>query len=207
MIVLNKFVIHYGEREIPYPDIHITPGEAVGLFGQSGCGKTSLLNALCEPGFGGHLQYRQALLMGRNLKEWGWERFRWMSYVPQFAQSALNPKMTLGAQVNLVLESNGIKRDPDRVGRILEQLKLQPQLLDRYPGTLSGGQRQRMVLALSVLKEPKLLVLDEPSSALDLMTLKEMVEFLLRIKEHTTLLMVAHQRTMMEKVVDRVIEL
>ena len=207
MIDLKELTISYGQKTITYPEIQVSPGEAVGLFGQSGCGKTSLLNALCEPDFSGKLRYRQARLMGRDLQVWGWERFAHMSYLPQFAQSALNPKMTLQAQMKLVLSSNQRPWEEDRLRRLLEQLKLDWTLLDRYPGTLSGGQRQRMVLVLNLIKGPKLLILDEPSSALDLMTLQEMVECLLQIKGHTTLLLVAHQRAFLEKVVDRVIQL
>ena len=207
MIDLKELTISYGQKTIAYPDIRVFPGEAVGLFGQSGCGKTSLLNALCEPDFSGKLRYQKAHLMGRALQDWGWERFAHMGYLPQFAQSALNPKMTLRDQIKLVLAASQQPWKEDRIRRLLEQLKLDRALLDRYPGTLSGGQRQRMVLVLNLLKRPKLLVLDEPSSALDLMTLREMVECLLQIKGHTTLFMVAHQWAFLEKVADRVIRL
>lgn len=207
MIELQRFSIQYPHKTISYPDISVRRGEAVGLFGRSGCGKTSLLTALCEPDPPGALRYQKAELLGQDLRRWGTDRWTRMSYVPQYAQNALNPKLTVGEHFRLVLAGNGKKGGDGAILKLFEQLQLEPELLTRYPGALSGGQKQRIILALGVIKEPELLLLDEPSSALDLITLQEIVEFLLGIKQKTTLVMVAHQRALLEKVMDRIVEL
>ena len=81
------------------------------------------------------------------------------------------------------------------------------EYLDRPIRELSGGQQQRMVLMLCALKNPKLMILDEPSSAIDLITLQDIVSFLEHMKGETTMLMVAHSRPLLERVADRIIDL
>lgn len=207
MIELTEFSIRYPDKEIWYPDLKIEKGEAVGIFGRSGCGKTSLLNALCEAKTPGELKYRSAFLMGKELCAWGVDRWKRMSYVPQFAQNALNPKLTVGEHFSLVQASNGMQKNTEPVLQLFEKLGLDPEFLKRHPYMLSGGQKQRIILALAVIKRPELLLLDEPSSALDLITLKQIVEFLQEIRKSMTIVMVAHQHELLEKVTDRIVEL
>ena len=73
--------------------------------------------------------------------------------------------------------------------------------------SLSGGQKQRIVIALAMLKKPELLFMDEPSSAIDFITLRRILEYIWSIKGTTTILMTAHQRPFLEKAVDRIVEL
>ena len=100
-----------------------------------------------------------------------------------------------------------MKKDPARIQDLLDALHLDPSMLNRRPGGLSGGQQQRMVLLLCALKNPKLMILDEPSSAIDLITLQDIVDFLEHLKGETTMLMVAHSRPLLEHVADRIIDL
>ena len=100
-----------------------------------------------------------------------------------------------------------MKKDPARIQELLDALHLDAAMLSRRPGGLSGGQQQRMVLLLCALKEPKLMILDEPSSAIDLITLQDIVDFLEHLKGETTMLMVAHSRPLLEHVADRIIDL
>lgn len=93
------------------------------------------------------------------------------------------------------------------VANLMKLLDLDSILLKYYPYMLSGGQRQRLILLFSILKRPKLLILDEPSSAIDLITLRKMIEFLSSLKGKLTIIMVAHQKALLEKVTDRIIML
>lgn len=207
MLVLEQARIEYPNLTISYPDIHVRPQEFVGIAGDSGCGKTSLLEALFGLDFAGKLFYKHALLAGQDLSQLGEDKRRLLSYCPQFSQNALNPKLTMRQHLQLTLKGNGLSYATEQVEELLAQLKLPPSLLERYPAMLSGGQKQRFVLFLSTVKQPQLLVLDEPSSAIDLITLRALVDFLAQLRGQTTVMMVAHSAAFLRKVADRIIQL
>lgn len=205
MLVLEQARIEYPGLTINYPDIHIKPYEFVGITGESGCGKTSLLEALVGLDFAGIFHYQKAQLAGQDLTALGENKRRLVSYCPQFSQNALNPKLTMLQHLQLTLKGNGLAFDQALVDDLLRQLKLTDALLDRYPEMLSGGQKQRFVLFLSAVKQPQLLVLDEPSSAIDLITLRALVDFLEEMRGRTTILMVAHSLPLLRRVADRLV--
>lgn len=207
MLRLQNYQIVYPDGlTLSYADLHVPHGELTALFGRSGCGKTSLLESLCSPSFPGRVTGR-ALLAGAPIPPPGPALYRRVSYCPQFSQAALNPKLTLQEHLRLVLRGNGISAEKAEVDALLTQLRLDRSLLSRRPGGLSGGQQQRMVLLLCMIKAPELLILDEPSSAIDLITLRDIVNFLQMLKGQTTILMVAHSRPLLERVADHIIEL
>ncbi len=205
MLVLEQACIQYPGLSIDYPDIHIKPYEFVGIAGKSGCGKTSLLEALFGINFAGTFHYAKAQLAGQDLVALGERKRRWVSYCPQFSQNALNPRLTMEQHLLLTLKGNDLPYDPVHIERLLQQLKLSTDLLGRYPSMLSGGQKQRFVLFFCAVKQPRLLVLDEPSSAIDLITLRSLVEFLSQMRGQTTVLMVAHNWALLRRVADRLI--
>ncbi len=208
MLQLKDYSITYPNGlEIKYKDLHVHKGELVGLFGPSGCGKTSLLDSLFNPNFPGKVSCTHALLDGKPFPKAGPELYRRVSYCPQFSQAALNPKLTINDHIDLTLHGNGMKKDPARIEQLIDALHLEMSMLTRRPGGLSGGQQQRMVLLLCALKNPELLILDEPSSAIDLITLQDIVYFLESLKGDTTMLMVAHSRPLLERVADRILDL
>lgn len=208
MLKLKDYTITYPNgMELRYPDLHIQKGELVGLFGPSGCGKTSLLDSLFNPDFPGTVSSSEVLLDGKPFPKAGRELYRIVSYCPQFSQAALNPKLTINDHIDLLLHGNKMKKSPERIQELLDALNLDATMLTRRPGGLSGGQQQRMVLLLCALKNPKLMILDEPSSAIDLITLQDIVSFLEHLKGDTTILMVAHSRPLLERVADRIIDL
>ncbi len=208
MLRLKDYSITYPDGLVlRYDDLHIKKGELVGLFGPSGCGKTSLLDSLFNPDFPGTVSCGEVLLDGKPFPKAGRELYRTVSYCPQFSQAALNPKMTISDHIDLTFRGNKMKKSPERIQELLRALNLDESMLTRRPGGLSGGQQQRMVLLLCALKEPKLMILDEPSSAIDLITLQDIVTFLEHLKGDTTMLMVAHSRPFLERVADRIIDL
>ena len=208
MLKLKDYSITYPNGlKLRYEDLHIQKGELVGLFGASGCGKTSLLDSLFNPDFPGKVSCTEALLDGKPFPKAGRELYSLVSYCPQFSQAALNPKLTINDHIDLLYHGNKMKKESQRVQELLNALNLNPSMLTRRPGGLSGGQQQRMVLMLCALKNPKLMILDEPSSAIDLITLQDIVSFLEHLKGETTMLMVAHSRPLLEHVADRIIDL
>ena len=206
MIEIQGLSILYGKRKLAYPDISVKKGEAVGIAGKSGCGKTSLFSFLLGELPDSAFSYERAELLGRDLSLWGMERFEKISYIPQFAQSALNPRMKVREHIDAVLSACG-RRGSGEAEELFQKLALSEELFSRYPSTLSGGQKQRIVIALAMLKEPELLFMDEPSSAIDFITLRRILEYIWAIKGTTTILMTAHQRPFLEKAVDRIVEL
>lgn len=208
MLLLEDYKIIYPDgKTLNYGDIHIKKGMLTGLFGRSGCGKTSLLESLLNPEFPGYVTYKRALLDQKPYPPIGPDLYRKISYCPQFSQAALNPKLTIREHLRLTLKGNGITEDSEQIKELLDRLCLKESMLDRRPGGLSGGQQQRMVLLLCAVKKPKLMILDEPSSAIDLITLKEIADFLETLKGDTTILMVAHSRALLDRVADHVIDL
>lgn len=102
MIEIQGLSIFYGKRKLAYPDISVKKGEAVGIAGKSGCGKTSLFSFLLGELPDSAFSYERAELLGRDLSLWGMERFEKISYIPQFAQSALNPRMKVREHIDAI---------------------------------------------------------------------------------------------------------
>lgn len=174
------------------------------MIGKSGCGKTSLLNSLFGINFEGKVVYDKAQLFGQDLKDNSCEKYKFVSYCPQFCQDALNPKITLDHHIQLVLKSNDIRMRKTDILNIMEGLSLNRELLNFYPYMMSGGQKQRVAIMLCIIKNPRLLVLDEPTSALDLINTKIISDFLVNIKNKASVLIVSHNKNFLNKICDKI---
>jgi peptide/nickel transport system ATP-binding protein len=195
----------------------IERGATLGLVGESGCGKSTLGMALL-----GYLRSSSRVLGGRvhigdtdvfQLGRAALERLRGqrMAFVPQNASQALTPSMRIGTQAT---ESLMLHRGMDaaaaqqRVLDLFECMRLpQPEtLLRRYPHELSGGQQQRIVIAIALARRPELLILDEPTTGLDVTTQVHVLDLLCAIvREHgTTMLYVSHDLEVIARANDQV---
>lgn len=170
-------------------------GDRLAIAGESGCGKTTLIELLTgtpEP----LLDYEggKVLVGGHDVWHMDPEKLRkevkckLLSYVPQSSLNALNPtKRIKGFLADMLKERTGENCTPDdareMVGEHFERLGMDKSLLDRYPFELSGGQRQRANIAISTFAEPSVLLVDEPTSSLDVTSQKRMVELLLDIHQ------------------------
>ena len=185
--------------------LDVLRGEALGVVGESGSGKTTLARMivrLLRPTSG------QILFDGRDIasdKELARVR-RELQMVFQDPVSSLNPRRPIGESIADPLRVQGEDASRARVRELLELVGLDPDRIDRYPHEFSGGQRQRIGIARAIGLRPKLLVCDEPVSALDVSTQAQIIRLLasLRSEFDLTLVFVAHDLAVVRQVSDRV---
>jgi oligopeptide/dipeptide ABC transporter ATP-binding protein len=183
-------------------------GETLGLVGESGCGKTTLARCLVRLNkpTGGELRFRGEDLVhksNRALKAFRRE----VQMVFQDPQSSLNPRKRIGQIIGAAVRLRGAAKDRKaEVSALLEQVGLDPGHIQRYPHEFSGGQRQRIGIARALGAKPKLIILDEPVSALDVSVQAQVVNLLDDLQDDLGLsyIFVAHDLSVVRHVSDRI---
>lgn len=195
-------------------------GEILALIGESGCGKSTLGFAMMRlnPGnsrvTGGTVtlidgEKRREIL---SLSDGEVRRLRWtdMAMVLQAALNAFNPVLRIEEHFMDTAQAHGLHDRAEvikRATRLLTAVQLDPnRVLPSYPHELSGGMRQRVLLALGLLMNPKILILDEPTTALDILTQRAIIELLKKLKEtfNFTLIFISHDLSLAAELADRV---
>ena len=174
----------------------VAPSETLGLAGESGCGKSTIAGALLRLLPRGSEVTGEVLLDGEDVLQMRPGRLRavrWteMSIVFQGALHALNPVQRVGDQIAEAIEVHRTAPDPKpRVAELLETVGIPARRAGDYPHRLSGGQRQRVLIALALACNPRLLIADEPTTALDVMVQAQVLELLERLQRELALSMI-----------------
>src|SRR5438270_2731187 len=199
-------------------DLH--PGESIALIGESGSGKTTLglglLRLLPKSAvIRGEVQYRRRddqvvdvlRLSGEQVRQFRWQE---CAMVFQAAQNALNPVARVWDQMqDTVRAHRSMARDEirERSERLLRMVQLEPaRVLPAFPHELSGGMRQRVLIAMSLLLDPQVLILDEPTTALDILTQRAIIDVLHSLREQLgfAMLFISHDLSLAAELADRV---
>ncbi|MBA3471306.1 MAG: ABC transporter ATP-binding protein [Herpetosiphonaceae bacterium] len=202
-------------RAVDHVSFSIAHGEVFGLAGESGSGKSTIAHAIMRilhpPAVitGGHVNFSGDDVLEMDGDELA--RFRWrdVSMVFQSAMNALNPVMTIGEQICDVIQCHLrlSKADSmDKAAHLLDLVGIERSRLAAYPHQLSGGMRQRAVIAIALALNPPLMIMDEPTTALDVVVQKEILQQISDLKDKMgfSILFITHDMSLMVEFSDRI---
>ncbi|QOV69251.1 ABC transporter ATP-binding protein [Citrobacter sp. BDA59-3] len=185
----------------------INAGETWALVGESGSGKstTGRLILGLTPASGGEVHFEGQPLLGQSATQWQRVR-REMQMIFQDPLSSLDPKRSIGYSLEEPLIIHGVKNRKAQVAEMLEHVGLRPQDATRYPHEFSGGQRQRIGIARALILKPKLIICDEPVSALDVSIQSQILNLLMSLQREYGLayLFISHDLNVVRHIADRV---
>ena len=214
----TKYITRFNEDvyAVDHVSLKVDEGKSLGIAGESGCGKSTLALSLMGYYFAPlHYTSGEIIVDGKNISGMNPDDVRKLilgteiSYIPQAAMNALNPTRKIINFIEDVLLAHDLlvtKKDIyDRARQLFETLGLPAEVLQKYPVELSGGMKQRTVIAISVLLLPKVLIADEPSSALDVTSQKMVIKMLRQLMEIgyiSSMIFITHELPLLYNVTD-----
>lgn len=214
----TKYITRFGEDvyAVDHVSLKVEEGKSLGIAGESGCGKSTLALSLMGYYFAPlHYTSGEIIIDGQNITGMKPDIVRKLilgteiAYIPQAAMNALNPTRKIINFIEDVIEahdSTKTKKDIYELARqCFEVLGLPAEVLQKYPVELSGGMKQRTVIAVSVILTPKVLIADEPSSALDVTSQKMVIKMLRNLMENgfiKSMIFITHELPLLYNVTD-----
>ena len=214
----TKYVTRFGEDvyAVDHVSLNVEEGKSLGIAGESGCGKSTLALSLMGYYFPPlHYMNGEIIIDGRNISGMKPDEVRKLilgreiAYIPQAAMNALNPTQKIIHFIEDVIQEHDLyvtKKDIYERAKILfETVGLPAEVLQKYPVELSGGMKQRTVIAVSVLLVPKVLIADEPSSALDVTSQKMVIKMLKQLMDIgliSSMIFITHELPLLYNVTD-----
>ncbi|MCF6765290.1 ATP-binding cassette domain-containing protein [Thiotrichales bacterium 19S3-7] len=227
IISIRNLAIHFPlKRSLPWQtkeylkavndtSFDILEGETLGLVGESGCGKSTLLRALIglnSPASCGNIYYKDYNLAQLKPFDTTWRRIRCdIQMIFQDPFASLNPRMTIGNIIQEPLKVHkpdlSAKQRKQQVEEMMRLVGLSPNFINRYPHQFSGGQCQRVGIARALILKPKILLCDEPVSALDVSIQAQVVNLLKQLQKelNLTIVFVAHNLSVVKHISDRIV--
>jgi peptide/nickel transport system ATP-binding protein len=203
-------------RAVDQVDLRVYPDETIAVVGESGCGKSTMayatLRQVPHPGriVGGNIWFANQDLLSLRAAELREFRWKQVAMVFQAAQNSLNPVMRVADQMIDTAQAHGRSSRSEIIAKaseLLTMVRLEPgRVLGNFPHELSGGMKQRVVIALSLLLDPEMLILDEPTTALDVITQVTILDILADIRRQLGLAMMllTHDMSIVARIADRV---
>lgn len=220
LIELDNLQVEYlagrgSVRAVDGVSFSINKGEVVGLAGESGSGKSTIAQAIMRilqpPAIitGGRVMFegKDILKMSdHELRDFRWER---VSMVFQSAMNSLNPVMTIGDQIMdaIMVHRKVTEKDAEVQAReMLRIVGIEPDRIHSYPHELSGGMRQRAVIAIALVLQPPLMIMDEPTTALDVVVQREILAKITELREQFgfSILFITHDMSLLVEISDRI---
>ncbi len=220
LLEINNLCVDYVSpngvaRAVNNVSLTIAPGETLGIAGESGCGKSTLAFAISRlhkaPALisEGEILYQGKDVLKMNDRQL--RDFRWndVSVVFQSAMNSLNPVITIGEQLTDVILAHrkvSYKQALERAVELLKIVGIHADRIHSFPHQLSGGMRQRVVIAVALALEPKLIIMDEPTTALDVVVEREILNELYELKSKFgfSILFISHDLSLMGEIADRI---
>ncbi len=220
LLKVSDLVVEYrtkrgNVRAVDHVSFEIYPNEVLGLAGESGCGKSTVAHAITRllkpPAYivGGKVEFRNNNLLDMDQETLRDFRWRHLSIVFQSAMNALNPVLTVGAQIIDAIQAHTLMSKEDAKKRALELLDIvgiERSRINSYAHQLSGGMRQRVVIAIALVLNPELIIMDEPTTALDVVVQKQIMDQIHQLKDQFgfSILFISHDLSLMVEFSDRV---
>ncbi|MEA1908394.1 MAG: ABC transporter ATP-binding protein, partial [Euryarchaeota archaeon] len=206
MLEINDLTLQYPADYVESGNIrvldgisfHLKKGESIGIVGESGSGKTSLGMAVMGLSGGevsGEIRFGGVNLLDRTDEEMRVVRWNKISMVMQNTGNVLNPAYTVEQQITEPITKHGLDSKigaQERASILLREVGLNSDKLNAYPVELSGGERQQVLIAMALANDPELIIMDEPTASLDVLTRRRILGLLDRIKEERSLLVISH---------------
>jgi peptide/nickel transport system ATP-binding protein len=206
----------YGDyKSVDGVSLEVIRNEVFGIAGESGCGKSTLVDGILRlvktPGYipGGKVLFEGIDLL--KVPERELNRIRWtkLAYIPQGAMNSLNPILKVKEQMmDAILDHSDMKKEEARklIIQLLQEVGLSTKVAEMYPHELSGGMKQRVIIAMAIALKPVLIIADEPTTALDVIVQKGILQLLRALKDkyRMSVVMVSHSMAAHAQVDDRV---